>query len=1802
MAAKTQKRRTAMRYQKTHERRAVILMVVLSLLTLFALVGVTFVLYADAEATAARVFREAETIRVADVDPQQALAFFLGQLIYDVPDTAAGVGSGLRGHSLARTMYGYNYTVPPIPSLNTVPFNGIGRLHYGSPLTYPVTPLTNVPPNWGTQLDDYALVNYTWFSGDNFIRDPERYGSHSAPLAPGQANPNPYVGGNAPYTYPDLNNFFLAAMKADGTVLTPSYHRPWLFQVVGGKYYAFNDMTNPNWTNPQGKYLTLRPRPAEHPQFPLPGDATGDVKNLPWAPGGNDSIWIDLGAPVMTAPDGTPYKMLFAPLIIDLDNRINLNTAGNILGYIANMAAPTSWQQASNTHVSNQGWGPWEVNLSKVLWADQATWAPSPPGAPATPPEWMRLLTGMSYVVPTPPNTLPVVQPGVLPIPSLLPPTPGAPLSAWLLPGVPGRYLETLPGGTPVWTPNASASTIPYYPNAISLNATYQHIYAQSDENGLNEFNNGATPSSRPAPPGSSGGVATSPFPTFGAGYSNGNSTEATNHPLLFNVFQTPLTSSGGTRAFRASDMEALLRPNASINGPVDANTSAVMSDLLRLCPLNFAPYSLSNWSTLTAAQKTAAMRFRNLVTTQSTDIGSPGVTPYWYEMNGTTWPSPYPSNQGLSNYSTQCAQLAPVSGAVPFPQIAATYPPPPLPGVGNNPTGTPPNYSEFGLDWRAVSANNATYLPFSSANPVYFQNPAYFQIVNQPPPSPPPSFAYVYWSWGNPQLNQWNFLSIPPPPPPPPPAPRTQYVTPGARIRLNRPLPPYPHMGSNLTPPYNYATPPSSYGTAYNLSNATIAYQYQAAVNARQALANDIYRRLLAISGLQPIPPSPPGMTPPPLGTSSNPNNLQLAPRRWLAQLAVNIVDFIDEDDIMTPFNFYTVADGLPAASIGATTGGDDTTPNTNNQFGTNQTGANPLYWVFGTEMPKVVLNEVLAEAQNPDPTQQAGSNESVKVWIELYNTMPKTGGTNTQPQDVNRVPLYMTNPAGPGYSPYRITIAQNLQTPPLPTGETSSSTTNINILPDAGANVLGQAYFGNANSPNTFSPLPQSTTDSDFLAGSPNPSTIPLINGGTQGAGVGTSNAGVDAGGYFLIGPPSPGSPYEDPFVLANNGNGVPSGTPTLRTSNMQYTPTTTSWPANGNSDERTNGLTVMLRRLANPYLPFNPNPSIPDPNNPSNSIPNPVYNPYVTVDYISSVPIQGTNSASLFSLGKRQPYAGLLQPSNPPAVVKYTAGSGSILIDPNSPVIGQATNANPPAPPGASVTNQVTNTFGYSNWPLPQSGHYDWLVHLDRPPISPMELLHVSAWPPHMLTQKFIVENPYLITYAGTPPGVGSAPGSDNLGTGGNLANSLNMFGHYVPWFDYPPNVSTSMAAPWWFDPNPSSAVPAGSTLTAGQTHRLYRLFEFLECGDRAYGVNGLGRIPGKVNINTIWDPEILQALIDANATTMGINTMPSQYPPNGTDQIVQIFANMITSRSPSAGYNLATGNLTLNPQTNTYSFAVGPVNMGTTTGGVGDDHPFLPLSSGLITAAAGTQFPNGIGILRDTLLRTNPTAAANNTTLLFQNPTDNQAVHPYLQTQLLTKLFNNVTTRSNVFAVFLTVGFFQVTNPNSTPPQLGPELGASEGKQIRHRMFAIVDRTNLTTFTTNSATAISGVTPINPTGTQTIQLPVLPPPLTITGTGTGATAQLFVPNPNTGVPGLIQAGTQLVIDPGNVNEETVTVSAVTPPAGTTPATITANFTLPHAAGATIVQRGNPGPWLTPYDPRLDSNVVLYFSIID
>src|SRR5829696_6941409 len=97
----------------TRHRRGAILLVVITLLALFAVIGLSFALYADAEATAARMAREAEstgrdgTDIEAALNPGQSFNEALGQLLFGGrDDDPRYVQSGFRGYEFARLMYG----------------------------------------------------------------------------------------------------------------------------------------------------------------------------------------------------------------------------------------------------------------------------------------------------------------------------------------------------------------------------------------------------------------------------------------------------------------------------------------------------------------------------------------------------------------------------------------------------------------------------------------------------------------------------------------------------------------------------------------------------------------------------------------------------------------------------------------------------------------------------------------------------------------------------------------------------------------------------------------------------------------------------------------------------------------------------------------------------------------------------------------------------------------------------------------------------------------------------------------------------------------------------------------------------------------------------------------------------------------------------------------------------------------------------------------------------------------------------------------------------------------------------------------------------------------------------------------------------------------------------------------------------------------------------------------------------------------------------------------------------------------
>src|SRR5262249_5513478 len=126
-------------------------------------------------------------------------------------------------------------------------------------------------------------------------------------------------------------------------------------------------------------------------------------------------------------------------------------------------------------------------------------------------------------------------------------------------------------------------------------------------------------------------------------------------------------------------------------------------------------------------------------------------------------------------------------------------------------------------------------------------------------------------------------------------------------------------------------------------------------------------------------------------------------------------------------------------------------------------------------------------------------------------------------------------------------------------------------------------------------------------------------------------------------------------------------------------------------------------LLRRLACPHLP--PNPRV-LPNGLigwDTSLP---HNPYITVDYLEHVRLNEAQANQRVSEGRMQPYAAALR-------------------SPQRPLF----------------SNQQHTFFRHNQ---PRQLAFDWLVHLDRPLVSPMDLLHVSGCKRHELTQRFMIGN--------------------------------------------------------------------------------------------------------------------------------------------------------------------------------------------------------------------------------------------------------------------------------------------------------------------------------------------------------------------------------------------------------------------------------------------------------------------------
>ncbi|QDT09470.1 hypothetical protein [Planctomycetes bacterium K23_9] len=169
------------------------------------------------------------------------------------------------------------------------------------------------------------------------------------------------------YDAPDAQNWFLAFRHPDGTVI-PSFHRP---SVIN---YILNEMDWSSATDVDfadvvaslarstmrplpiaaGQFDAGTPSPAVNPRFtggnanfalrtPLLMRQAGGAARLDQVAkalindfdvdndgdGQPDSIWIDIGLPQITSPEGKLIQPLVAVMIEDLSGRLNLNAIGN---------------------------------------------------------------------------------------------------------------------------------------------------------------------------------------------------------------------------------------------------------------------------------------------------------------------------------------------------------------------------------------------------------------------------------------------------------------------------------------------------------------------------------------------------------------------------------------------------------------------------------------------------------------------------------------------------------------------------------------------------------------------------------------------------------------------------------------------------------------------------------------------------------------------------------------------------------------------------------------------------------------------------------------------------------------------------------------------------------------------------------------------------------------------------------------------------------------------------------------------------------------------------------------------------------------------------------------------------------------------------------------------------------------------------------------------------------------------------------------------------------------------------------
>ncbi|MCA9174741.1 MAG: hypothetical protein KDB14_09685 [Planctomycetales bacterium] len=597
-----------------------------------------------------------------------------------------------------------------------------------------------------------------------------------------------------------------------------------------------------------------------------------------------------------------------------------------------------------------------------------------------------------------------------------------------------------------------------------------------------------------------------------------------------------------------------------------------------------------------------------------------------------------------------------------------------------------------------------------------------------------------------------------------------------------------------------------------------------------------------------------------------------------------------------------------------------------------------------------------------------------------------------------------------------------------------------------------------------------------------------VPWTNTATQYAGLSITEPLADSAGLERLPQPNPGN---DPGVVP------PDAYMDL------YGGATTAYPNGpGQSDVRTdapfrsaaarasvdllreynmenlgtyeNVRTAHLQRLADPLLPWNPLPPS------SNFDPNLPVNPYVTVDWISvdCTVFNGEKSVSSsvnysFETGQKGVSAGHPVMTSPwwpqtlglqQTTAQAISGPGSAFMKHNlKHTLGFLNQFNIDVDNGIAYRRPADTSYGtidpYQGYPIyplgvtpPNVGEvFPWIKINNRPYASAYEMMQVPCVGPARLGQEFSVRtglsgptalqfmdrtntNDHLRPYSHL---FNFHLGSDVFeDTTVPTSKSLNLFRI----FDFVHTPSRFVDTKKWLNPTGTDTAVAFTPFPLGLRPPYNRLLEFRE--------------PGKINLNTLY-------LTDATNTQS-----------HAWRAIMNRFAEW--RGAPNLGAMLIS-------------------RQGFATTFVDQDMPYLPtrFANPFRSAMAARHMPPitsfGVSLMQSevdaSMFRrvpdaSYPPATPEQTPLFHVGNPGNRDVnrHAAFAYEGIQRLDNLVTHRSNVYAMWVTVGYFEVEkNPLGVNPALNGvdsghpdgyrllrELGSDTGEIKRHRAFYIIDR--------------------------------------------------------------------------------------------------------------------------------------------